>query len=629
MTEVADSAAAVHAEPDHPGTGSPAAGTMLRKFADPLRIPPMLRSRRDGYPPHLTIAMRATELKLHSELPPTPLWTYDGHFPGPTIEVRRRERLRVTWANRIDSPHPVVGVAVHRPPPPTPAGPFPQPGNTPGREGAEPNPDVAALLPWTAVHLHGARTSGTNDGLPDNAVLPGDSQLAEYPNDQPAATMWYHDHAMDITRLNVMAGLAGMYLIRDDEEARLRLPRGRYEVPLLICDRNLDTDAEGRLTGRLLHKVAALAIPGVPVPPTLPFFGPYTLVNGVIWPYFEVAARWYRFRVLNASNARIYRLFLLDEQGNPVPGAIRQIGTDAGLLPEPVTIEGELALAPAERADILIDFSPFRGQNLRLVNTGAGAVIDNPPTPPGQANPGAGLADPDVMQFRVSSRRCVDGFELPATLSPSFQRLTHHSLPAGHRDRWIVSTPPGASHPEIWEMAEVDPATVTVPGEGVIQIKVRVPHQPDLRLVTLRRVARRYDDAATFMVRHHAWEQWRLLSLGGPPHPFHIHLIGFQALSRERYDTSGFHPGTGGTTAPLEPLGPGVLHPNEQGWKDTIQVGRGELVSVAGQFTGGTGRFVYHCHILEHEDEGMMRPFLVMPEEVMRLRPGTHGGGHG
>jgi FtsP/CotA-like multicopper oxidase with cupredoxin domain len=605
-------------------------GTGLTKFVDPLRIPPVLRPDPLHPTPQLTIEMQAAHLRLHSELPPVALWTYSHQFPGPTIEVRRRERVRVIWSNKITGPYPVVDVAVTFPPPPTPQGPFPQPGNTPGRDGAEPNPDVAKLPPWTAVHLHGGHTGGTNDGLPENAVLPGDSQIAEYPNDQPATALWYHDHAMNITRLNVMSGLVGMYLIRDDEEDGLQLPSGRHEVPLILCDRNLDTDSAGRLTGRLLHKLAAIAIPNIPTPSTLPFFGPYTLVNGVIWPHFEVEARWYRFRVLNASNARIYRLFLLDEHDKPLSGVIKQIGTDSGLLPTPVPIKGELALAPAERADILIDFSAFRSRNLRLVSTGAGAVVENPATPPGQANPEAGLPEPDVMQFRVSRSPVHDKFVLPDKLSRSFQRLTHDSLPSDHPHRWIVSTPPGTIHSEIWEMAEVDPATVTIPSEGVIQIKTRVSHKPGYKVVTLQRVARRYEDGATFSVELNGWEQWKFLNLGGPPHPMHIHLIRFQALSREIYKTSTFDPVIGGTTAPIEldPDAQGVLQLNEQGWKDTIRVGGNEVVSVAGQFRGGTGRFVYHCHILEHEDEGMMRPFLVMPKEVMAMGMDMHGGDH-
>ncbi|MGH3673794.1 MAG: multicopper oxidase family protein [Pseudonocardiaceae bacterium] len=601
-----------------------------------MRVPPILRPGPGKHPHHVTIELQATKLSLHSELPLTTLWTYAGHSPGPTIEVHRGQQLHITWLNQLGGPHPIVAVNLEREMqgPPSPTNPFPQVGNTPGRDGALPNQDIANLPPWTVVHLHGARTDGSNYGLPENAVLPDKPQVTEYANDQQAATLWYHDHAMAITRLNVMSGLFGMYLIRDEEEDDLHLPRDEYEIPLIICDRNLDTDSAGRLTGQLLNKVAnvKVIIPGVPTLPTmLQFFGPYTLVNGVIWPHLDVAARWYRFRILNAAGGRFYRLFLLDEHDNVLRGAIKQIGTDQGLLPKPVSIDGELTLAPAERADILIDFGAFRGRRLRLVNTGGGAVNVNPPIVPGQANPAAGLVEPDVMQFRVSSIPVRDRFTLPEKLSKSFVPITHDSLPEDHGHRWLVLVPPGLTiaDPELWEMAEVDGASVTIPGDGIIQIQGPAT---DNELITLQRVARRYEDAATFAVHHGAWEIWNILNIaGGPPHPMHIHLVGFQALRRHIYHTETYNRGISGTTTPIIFDRDGILDPNEQGWKDTIRVNPGEVVSVAGQFIGGTGRYVYHCHLLDHEDETMMRPFVVMPSEVMKLMnlmSHMHGVGH-
>jgi spore coat protein A len=205
--------------------------------------------------------------------------------------------------------------------------------------------------------------------------------------------------------------------------------------------------------------------------------------------------------------------------------------------------------------------------------------------------------------------------------------------------RWIVLIPPAggfSTDPEIWEMAEVhDPSSVTIPSTGVIQVQ-----GPDNKVITLQMVARHYDDTVSFFVEHGAWEQWKFLNIGDPnlgglTHPMHIHLTSFQALSRDRYDTSTYiplirgNPNTGGTAAPAAYIGPGILDPNEQGWKDTIRVGRGELVSVAGQFVGGNGRFVYHCHLLDHEDMGMMRPFNVRPAEVLKLMANGGGGHHG
>jgi len=418
----------------------------------------------------MEITMREARVRLHSQLPLTRVWTYDGSFPGPTIDVRRGRKLRVTWRNEIAGSYPVTAVQVQNGTP------------GPGRDGAEPRPEVAALPPWTVVHLHGARTGGGNDGWTENAVLPGDAQLSEYPNDQQATTLWYHDHAMAITSLNVMSGLAGMYLIRDAEEDCLRLPHGKHEIPLIICDRNLDTDAEGNLTGQLLHKVAILRTE--PEKITLPFSGPFTLVNGVIWPHLDVDARWYRFRALNASNSRSYTLELRDENGAAIPGALRQIGTDGGLLPAPLALD-HITLAPAERADVLIDFRAFRGRALTLVNTLA---------------PGTGTPNPDIMQFRVRARPVHDSFTLPPTLSPSFVRLTHDTVP-GHAHRWLVLTLLAGTHPEMWEMVEIDHPPAELPTDGIVQVKVGDD------TVTLQRVSRDFKDAANFYVDYNGWEQ--------------------------------------------------------------------------------------------------------------------------
>jgi FtsP/CotA-like multicopper oxidase with cupredoxin domain len=575
-----------------PAVTAPTAPTVTR-FLDPLRVPPVIK-----VPPHqsLEVSIRATHAHLHSELPPTRVWAYDGHFPGPTIEVRRGQKLRVAWRNEVSGPMPLTAVELQNTTP------------GPGRDGAPPLAAVAALPPWLVTHLHGARTDAGNDGWTENAVLPGHTQLAEYLNDQPATTLWYHDHAMGITSLNVMAGLAGTYLIRDAEEDALQLPSGAYEVPLNVCDRNLDTDADGELTGDLLYKSTILQ--AEPMKVKLPFTGPFTLVNGVIWPHLNVDARWYRFRMVNSSNFRPYTFELRDEHGAAVSGALHQIGSDGGLLPAPAALD-HLTLLPGERADVLIDFSAFRDTTLTLVNTLP------PPLPPGTGSP-----NPDVMQFRVRSKHVHDHFVLPTTLSPSFVRLTHSTLPS-HTHRWLALTLLDQSHPELWEMVEIDDVPAGMPVDGIVQVKL-----DDGTVKTLQRVSRDFKDAANFYVEHGGWEQWSILNLSAVPHPIHLHLIRYQALGRDQFDVTGFDTAVGGTSAPVTYKQHGTLEPGEQGWKDVITVGGGELVSIAGQFAGGTGRFMYHCHILEHEDEGMMRTFVVMPEEVMALDPHMDHGPH-
>ncbi|MDA2814992.1 multicopper oxidase domain-containing protein [Nocardiopsis sp. RSe5-2] len=587
----------------------------LTPFLDPLRIPPRLapteREGREG----VTVELRDTWVRLHSQLPPTRVWTYDGHFPGPTIEARRGRPLRIAWTNRIGGGYPVVAAEEPREdgaPPPT---------NTPGRgPKAETVEGVDALPPWIVTHLHGAATPAGNDGWAQNAVLPGRSMLAEYPNEQRSMTLWYHDHAMDITRWNVYTGLHGLYLLRDGEEDALGLPSGAHEVPLIITDRNIDTDGEGRLTGRLLHKTQIVGQDAEGVNVTLPFTGPYTLVNGVIWPYFEAEARWYRFRLLNASNARTYRFSLIDEDtGEDVGRAIRQIGTEGGLMARPARVRDPLEVAPAERADLLMDLSRLRGRTLRLVNVPRGAE-------PGEADPDGGIPFPQVMQIRVGEERVEDGFVLPPVLS-SFRRITHDNAPE-HGHRLIVLTPPGTvgggGHPEMWEMVETDPAEVQVPSDGVIQVLREGEEEPR----TYRRVSRAFDDALGFIVELGDWEQWSFLNLADPApmHPMHIHLITFQALGRRIFDVSGFDPQVGGTRAPVVQTGSVPVPELEHGWKDVIRVPAAQMADVIGPFEGATGRFMHHCHLLEHEDMGMMLPFVVRPPELTRFDHGA--GGH-
>jgi FtsP/CotA-like multicopper oxidase with cupredoxin domain len=596
MTELLDTTPGAVAAPAAPHWG-------LTKFADPLPIPPVIKPHFWG---HTTVTMRSAEVQLHSQLPPTEVWAYDGHFPGPTFEVRRDRRVRVYWRNEIDTPMPLLGVQA-----------LPGTSNEPGFDktpgNSKPIEGLAELPAWNVVHLHGARTGGGNDGWPANALFKGETQLAEYPNQQAATALWYHDHGMDITRFNISAGLTGMYLIRDEEEDDLGLPHGDHEIPLNICDRNLDTDEDGNLTGQLLYKISA-ATGGLDADP-IPFSGPFTLVNGVIWPHVEVAPRWYRFRLLNSSNSRFFTVDLVDPDGasqtGADQGAVYQIGTDGGLLPKPIPLpQGGLIVAPTERADLLIDFSAFPGKSLRLRNVARNAA-----------------PEPDIMEFRVEDRRARDRFTLPDTLSTSYVRLQHGTtLPEDHDHKWVGLVPPGTSgdgHPQLWELAEItDPAQFPPAGkvvEGVIQL---VDSEGKTR--TFHRVAKSFDETTTFFIDYDRWGIWNFVHLGGPTHPMHIHLTEFQLLTRTSYNTGNFKPAGGGTSAPITPTGDAGHAKFEEGWKDTVQVAAGTMVSVAGQFRS-TGNFVYHCHILEHEDEGMMRPFVVMPAQAMVF--GHHGGG--
>jgi FtsP/CotA-like multicopper oxidase with cupredoxin domain len=581
---------------ERPGATEPATGPNggLTKFLDPLPVPPVLR-------PHnretITIPMVVARQKLHSQLPESTLWTYAGHFPGPTIEVRSGRQVRISWSNEIDGKIPLVAVQG-----PVTTAPTSRPGRELDRDGYSIIDGVADLPSWTVVHLHGARTNAGNDGWAHNAGLKGTSQLAEYQNRQQAMPLWYHDHAMAITRFNVHTGLAGMYLIRDDEEDALGLPHGDHEIPLIITDRNLDTDpATGALTGQLLFKVPYVPPNG----PLIPFSGPFNLVNGVIWPHLDVDARWYRFRLLNAANSRFYTLNLVDENNVAHNEAVRLIGTDGGLLPAPAELPaGGLTVAPAERFDVLIDFSRFKGQKLKLRN----------------ADPALGTIEPDLMEFRVDGRAKHDPFRLPEKVSTSYQRLVHGStLPEDHDHVWIALLLNADGHPEMWDLQEVD---ADPGGKGVIELQ-----DPNGGLRTFRMNGRVFDDTTGIFIDHDRWAVWNLVHLAGrpPAHPIHIHLTEFQALFRRSFTTT-FDPAAERTTTAIKGFTDVPLEKYEEGWKDTIIVNPGQWVSVAGRFGGGTGEFMFHCHILDHEDEGMMRPFVVHPPEVAKFH--VHPGGH-
>ena len=583
----------------------------LTKFADRLVLPPVLRPRQidagagaDGYAT-LRVRMRSARVRLHSQLPPTEVWAYEGHLPGPTIEVRRGQRVQIEWVNAIpaDAPYPVTAVTAPDPEVGTPPEQIPQ--NQPGRSGGRVNDVLARVPPWAVVHVHGGRIAAVYDGWTENGFLSGQAFLGRYENDQRATLLWYHDHAMGITRFNVYAGLAGLYLIRDDEEDALDLPRGPYELRLLLQDRNLDTDAAGRLTGRLLHKVEE---------GTMEFFGPFTTVNGTIWPYAEVEARQYRLRLLNGANARTFRLVLLDDSGRSIPEAIRQIGTDGGLLGAPVALPPDgLVLAPAERADLLVDFRPYRGQRLRLVNT-AGAPFDGQPPlptlPPGTPDPANRLADADVLQFRVTSDVADDPFVLPATLSSTYRRLTSEQVPTGAVRR-IVALVEESGMLMLHELAPA-PQGAAAPDEPLISVTgdngVTTPY---------RVVAKHFEDTVNWFVSYGATEVWQFLNLTEDTHPMHVHLVQFQALRRDRYNTDGYDAASGRTAAPVTFEAHGALDANELGWKDTVRVNPSEMVAIAATFEGFTGRYMYHCHILEHEDHDMMRPFIVMPAAAL------------
>ncbi len=323
----------------------------LQPFVDPLPLPPL--SPQHGGRCHIT--MREIRVKMHRDLPPTRLWSYGPEAIGPSLEAHSHEGLAVEWHNHLPPRHFLsIDYSLH--------------GS--GRE----LPESRAV-----VHLHGGRTPAADDGYPEHWYPRGESRVCHYPNRQDAAMLWYHDHAMGTSRLNLYAGLMGVYLLRDEQEARLKLPAGRFELPLVLYDRIFDHE------GQLFYPVS----PDPEHPWTDEVAGDAMVVNGRVQPFCEVEPRRYRLRVLNAANARFFRLGLSDGF------RFLQIGADQGLLPAPVQLNN-LLLAPGERADLIVDFAAMRGERIQLTNGAFQMMqfrVGSSPVPGQQPGPRYAAAD--------------------------------------------------------------------------------------------------------------------------------------------------------------------------------------------------------------------------------------------
>lgn len=533
------------------GLGAPTAAfaapldpTGLPKFVMGLPRPSRLRpSYHHGTVPVYAVSMTQTLKRLHPSLPPTTLWGYNGQVPGPTIEVTSGRPVKVCWMNRLPSVHLL-----------------PVDKTVAGADGGA--PEVR-----TVVHLHGGHVPPQSDGHPEAWFRPGGYARYDYPNDQPSATLWYHDHAIGVTRLNVYAGLAGFYLIRDAQEARLGLPSGAFEIPLVLQDRLVSSD------GSLLYPADARG--GVDPSIKEMVFGNVALVNGAAWPRHRTAATRYRFRLLNGSNSRTYSLALRDAKtGAPGPKFI-QIGTDAGLLASPVTIPDRLVLAPGERADVLVDFRGFVGKRLVLHNN-------------------AGLPMMAVGEWTLP------GIEL--------EQLAAFDVVAA----WPGCSTPPPLPAKLSTITALSPASATVTRDLSLDQGVDAYGRPELRINGLG-----LKDPVTETPVLGSTEVWRFINMTMDTHPMHLHLVRFQVLYRRPFDMARYMADMDAGMMPKIDdyfTGPAVPPPaNERGWKDTVQANPDEVTAIIAKFDGWAGDYVWHCHILEHEDHDMARPLKVLP----------------
>jgi FtsP/CotA-like multicopper oxidase with cupredoxin domain len=579
----------------------------IMPFVDRLPIPArLIAAEHDG---RLTVRMRAGRHQFHRDLPASDIWGYEGMVPGPTIEAERGQPVTVDWWNELDGAFPVTDTVA-----PNAADADGVPVQClPGLSGGEPDRHAAALTGQTVVHLHGGLTPAVYDGWAENLFAPGQVAEFHYPMNQRAAQLWYHDHVMGVTKLDVYAGLAGLWIVRDDRERELRLPEGPpFEVPLVIQDRNFDLDEHGQVSGRLVHKTD---------PEVMEAFPPFTVVNGKVWPALDVRPATYRFRVLNGSNARTYRLVLLRD-GTPELERITQIGTDHGLLRTPVPVPPDgLVLASAERADLLVDFSDLApGSELTVLNT-ATAPFDGSGFAAAEAESAADLEGllpyPEVLCVRVAGE-ATSPRSIPRELATDFEPPAAEAL-AGARRRAIALVERELdAEPNMLTMRELAPAG---DAEGVPLVTVT----DGAETTRYRVAAAHFEDTTTFFPMLGEHEVWQLINLTGDTHPIHLHLDPFQILARRpiRYEIADGGIGERDLAAtvtlerdPDDELDH-AIDDNERGLKDTIRVNPNEIVEIAVRFTTYSGRYMYHCHILEHEDRDMMRPFVTMPPALM------------
>jgi spore coat protein A, manganese oxidase len=637
------------------GTLSP---DQIPKFVTPLVIMgAMPVSGRDDATDYYSIAVRQFKQQILPErLPRTTVWGYGSltnartfNYPAFTIETTANRAARVKWVNQlVDAsggylPHLLpVDQTLHWANPP---------GGLSGRDMRAFDPAPYRGPVPIVVHVHGAHTPDDSDGYPEAWYLPAANNIpasfassgtwysyfrakfkaswgrdwepgtatAVYPNDQRATTLWYHDHTLGMTRLNMYAGPAGFYLIRG---GATDLPPGTlpgpapsagdapgttyYEIPIMIQDRSFNADGslfypDNRAFFEGLH-TGQLQIPFIPqagctgpsdVPPIWnpEFFGNAMVVNGRTWPYLSVEQRRYRFRFVNGCNSR-FLILKLGRDGLP----FWQIGADGGFLPAPVRLE-QLLMAPAERADVIVDFT--------RVPVGTAIVLQNlgPDEPFGGGVPGVDFESSDsastglVMQFRVVPARSrdlstpPDSLVLPARPQLGRAHNTRQlSINEAESETVLVNNHPGHGH------RAHQPANL----KGGCNDPGGVPFGPThANLGTVTEAGEgnplMWMDPVTENPAGGATEIWELHNFTEDAHPIHVHMVQFEIVGRVDAQGVARRP-----------------EPWESGTKDTVIAYPGEITRLKATFDR-EGQYTIHCHILEHEDNEMMRPYSVGP----------------
>ena len=648
----------------------------IPKYGTPLLIPPvmpragMIQTIAGPNIDYYEISMKQiTQQILPAGMPGTTVWGYGAvasanprgllvhNAPSLTIEARWNRPVRVKWINGLVDeagnyrPHLLpVDPTLHWANPP---------GGAAGRDSrpAWPEtPDAYAGPVPIVTHVHGSVGVGDeSDGYAEAWYLPAAVNIPgtyaqegtwydffaakaqarfgaswergfatfQYPNAQRASTIWYHDHTLGMTRLNVYAGPAGFYIIRGgpdgDDAVKDSRARGRpavlpgpapregdrfpankpyYGIPMAIQDRSFQ--ANGSLfypdTRAFFDQVAGPYIPETDVSPIWnpEFFGSAIIVNGNTWPFLDVEQRRYRFRLLNGCDSR----FLILDFGQITGVEVWQIGNEGGFLAAPVNLSADngnrLLMAPAERADVIVDFTEVPAGSYVLANIG-------PDEPFGGGVPGADfpVADPDttgqVMQFRVGPARDRDRTTPPQFLIlPGVQAL---ETPSVTRPLALLEEMSG-----FFENAPTEALLGTISGDPNVTPGVWA--------------SRLWEDPVTENPVVGATEVWEFYNATGDAHPIHIHEVAFEVLSRQEINVDE-------ATQQVRVVPGSVPQPpeaNETGFKDTVTAYPGQVTRVRMRFDAA-GQFVWHCHIVEHEDNEMMRPYRIGP-----VQPGQPEG---
>ncbi|GCD90205.1 multicopper oxidase domain-containing protein [Nocardioides sp. LS1] len=465
------------------------------KFEQPLFSPPVITGS------HVRLRMEPALVRMLPHGARTPMWTFGGTYPGPTIRRPAGHDTRVTFTNGL--------------------------------------PRRARSM---SVHFHGDHHASADDGQPDRFLIGhGHSRTYDFPltyggRPEPSSFFWYHDHRMNRTSQNNWHGLQGMFIVDDPKPSSLRLPAGRRDVPLLVADRSFT--ATNDLTNPYRHAATMtddMTFIGPNAPPTDVVIGNRILVNGRFAPYLPVSATRYRLRLLNGSSASAYNFALSD--GRPFV----QIGTGDGLLPHAV-VRQSILLGPAQRADVIVDFHREVGKKVVLWSL---ARSDGSTT-------GTGTRVDALMQFRVRWK-ADDRSRIPSTLVP----VPKIDIPTHVAKTWVFDLGGDSTTGTFWS----------------INGKAFAPDRVDYR------------------VPLGSTQRWRIRNDSDVTHFVHIHAEQWHTVLRD------------GKRPP----------PWERGLEDTWRLDPGESVEVAAHFVDYTGAFMIHCHMLDHEDHGMMARFVVTP----------------